>query len=119
MQQTIELNGKSISISISAKAQHELGRRQSRLCAEMELYFSCLIRKQVRFKEAAACDNGVDVTDRLTVSFHPVMTEVCGKDFEGDAPPLTDFPIHNIKPYTPKWLSIDFKKGQWRGEFGY
>ena len=119
MNQTIQINGKQVNVTVSNSALQELQRRQSPLCAEMELYFSCLIRKKVRFMETSACKDSVSVSEQLAVSFHPVMTQICGKDFDGEEPPLTDFPIQNPKPYVPKWLSIDFRRGQWCGEFGY
>lgn len=119
MGEKVDLDGKQLTVNISGAAQQELGRRQAPLCAEMELYFSCLIRKKVRFKESGECNNGVVVGEQLQVAFRPVMTKVCGKDFEGDEPPLTDFPIANPKPYVPKWLSIDFRSGEWVGDFGY
>jgi hypothetical protein len=88
----------------------------------MELYFSCLVRKQVRFHEAA--DNlpgeSVAVNDRLRVRFRPVMTQSCHVDeIAGEAPPLTDFPVVNPAAFVPHWLRIDYRNGQWQGEFGY
>ena len=32
---------------------------------------------------------------------------------------LTDFPIAKPEAYVPHWLRIDYRKGQWQGEFGY
>ena len=119
MSQQVELGGKQVTVNVSGSAQRQLDRRQTPLCAEMELYFSCLIRKKVRFRESEECSNSVVAGDQLQVAFRPVMTKICGKDFEGKEPPLTDFPIANPKPYVPKWLNIDFRGGEWVGEFGY
>lgn len=117
----VEIEGKPVAIVLSDAARNALGRRTSPLVAEMELYFSCLIRKQVRFYEKPPV-NSIPVTalnERLHIRFRPVMTKSCGKDYEGDEPPLTDFPIVNSRAYTPHWLHIDFRGGQWQGEFGY
>ncbi len=84
----------------------------------MELYFSCLIRYKVRFHERAD-DGAVVVNDKLWLRFRPVMTAQCGNDYDGDEPPLTDFPIVKPGAFTPHWLTIDYRRGQWQGEFGY
>lgn len=119
MHKIIEMEGKQIDVEITTEANSVLSHRDVPLLAEMELYFSCLIRKKVRFHERADAATSLSVTDKLKLSFHPVMTKVCGKDYEGDEPPLTDFPIHNVKPYIPSWVKIDFLSGRWHGEFGY
>jgi len=126
LQQSIEMDGRTVAIDLSKAASKALAQRSSPLLVEMELYFSCLIRKQVNFRDAAAIDNTGDNTpasvvlnEQLHVCFRPVMTRACGKDYEGDEPPLTDFPIVNAHAYVPRWLRIDYRKNQWQGEFGY
>ena len=101
---SIELLGKPVDVTLTEKARNALSRRTKPLTVEMELYFSCLIRKQVRFSDA---NNGTNekaslearLNDRMRIRFRPVMTMACGKDYEGDEPPLTDFPITNTKAY--------------------
>lgn len=114
----ITIANKPLKLHLSQSAQQALASRSSPLFAEMELYFSCLIRFKVRFYEQASHGEGVPVSDKLIVNFRPVMTETCGKDYEGDEPPVTDFPIVKPDAFVPKWLRIDFEHGQWHGEFG-
>ena len=118
MDKKIELLGRKITVSLSRAAIEALSNRESTLVAEMELYFSCLIRKQVRFKDNVEGDL-INVSDKLAVRFRPVMTKTCGLDYEGDEPPLTDFPIQKPEAFVPHWLKIDFKKEEWVGEFGF
>ena len=118
MEKQIQIQSKTVTVSLSNAAEKALASRQSTLVAEMELYFSCLIRKQVRFKENLDGDV-INVTEKLAVRFRPVMTKVCGTDYEGDEPPLTDFPNKKPEAFIPHWLKIDFKKGEWVGEFGF
>jgi len=118
MTQQIDFHGKTITLTLSPAAEQALRKRDTPLLAEMELYFSCLIRKAVRFGDTIA-DGVVKVNDTLALSFRPVMTQHCGTDYNGDEPPLTDFPITEAQRYTPHWLKIDYKNGQWHGEFGY
>lgn len=118
MRNIIVLDGKNIVITVSASAEKELSTRNTPLLAEMELYFSCLIRKAVRFHNTVE-NNDVCVSDKLAVRFRPVMTRKCEVSKDGSAPALTDFPIEHGERYIPHWLKIDFKKGQWSGDFGY
>jgi len=116
----VEIGGRTVNIDLSNAAERELEQRSTPLLAEMELYFSCLIRKQVRFRDLADEPDIVSADEHLSVRFRPVMTAACKVgDYEGDEPPLTDFPITRPDSYIPKWLHIDFKKGKWVGEFGY
>ena len=125
---TAEISSKTVHIEISDRAIQALQKRQSPLIIEMELYFSCLIRKALRFKDVASIDqaanrdnnaNTVRVTDNLFLSFRPVMTEVCKVTPGVAAPPVTDFPIAKIAPYVPKWVNVDYQQSGWSGEFGY
>jgi hypothetical protein len=126
-QQSVEIDGRTVAVTLSNNALKALAQRSTPLLAEMELYFSCLIRKQVRFRDAIVEEQGGDkntpttvtLDEQLQIRFRPVMTRVCGKDYEGDEPPLTDFPIVKAQAYVPRWLHIDYRKNQWQGEFGY
>ena len=124
----IEIMGKPIQVLISRNAKQQLKNRISPLFVEMELYFSCLLRKQLRVRESmdhASCDNinsefSTQLSDNLHISFRPVMTKSCSiSSCEGDKPPISDFPIEKPQSYVPKWLKLDFKKGKWCGDFGY
>ncbi len=114
----VELANKPLKLHLSTAAQRALAARTTPLYAEMELYFSCLIRYKVRFYETPLHGAGVPVSDKLIVNFRPVMTKACGKDYEGDEPPLTDFPIVRQDAFVPKWMRIDFRHGKWQGDFG-
>ena len=127
-EQNIEMMGKKIKVEISAKAERELNSREAPLFVEMELYFSCLLRKQIRIHEEMRHGPGekadgefsVQSIDNLHISFRPVMTKSCSvSSCEGDKPPLSDFPIEKPRSYIPKWLTLDFRKGKWCGDFGY
>lgn len=120
MKHEATIGNRTVNIQLTRAAEQELGNRQQPLLAEMELYFSCLIRKQVRFRDLGDETDTVSAGEHLEVRFRPVMTAACKVgEYEGDEPPLTDFPITRPDSYIPKWLRIDFKGGKWVGEFGY
>lgn len=115
---SITFSDKPLEIRLSPAAERALAARATPLLAEMELLFSCLIRKRVLFSDLSGAE-ATTVDHRLWVRFRPVMTRVCAVVDVGGAPPLDDFPIADPRPYVPRWLSIDFRKGAWQGEFGY
>jgi len=119
MHNQIEIAGHRVDVDLTHAAQKALAQQEKAVIAEMELYFSCLIRKKVRFYDSLDEDEIVYVNNKLGVSFRPVMTKVCGTNYEGDEPPVTDFPIHKPENFIPKWLKIDYCRGEWQGEFGF
>lgn len=115
---TIEILGKSVRVEWSEAAEKALKKLQTPLLVEMELLFSCLIRKAVRFRHDSRPESFVFVTPQLKVRFRPVMTKACRiSDLSGGETPLTDFPIKKPSAFVPKHLFIDNRRGQWVGEF--
>jgi hypothetical protein len=117
MQATVHIMGKPVRVEWSAAADRQLRTLSEPLPVEMELYFSCLIRKMVRFGRDAEAKEFVAVSPQLKVGFRPIMTKACNvRDFE-DEPPVEDFPIVKPGAFVPKRLTIDFNEGHWAGEF--
>ncbi len=114
---SVHLANRDLKLCLSTAA---LAERGTPLVVEMELYFSCLIRKRVRFLSAPHPDAfGATADDRLTVCFRPVMTRTCAlSDVEGQ-PELEAFPIQRPEVFLPKWLALDIHRGAWSGEFSF
>lgn len=121
MKRIVELEVRFNNVDLTNAAERALKILSAPLKLEMELYFSCLIRKRVPVRETLASDYCVQVNDKLEIGFRPVMTRACGvtDTDESGKPPLTDFPIAKPECYIPHCLTLDFRKGQWLGEFGY
>lgn len=120
----VEMLGKQIQVEISKHAERQLADRKTPLFVEMELYFSCLLRKEIRIRETLRErldeEFSAQFSELLHISFRPVMTKSCSvSSCAGEKPPLSDFPIERPQSYIPKWLKLDFKKGEWCGDFGY
>jgi len=116
---SVEILGKKILVEWTALAEKEMEALASPLQVEMELYFSCLIRKAVRFNQGAALHHGVSVTSKMIVGFRPIVTKACKVSDIGDdeEPPVEDFKLTKPEAFVPKKLFVDFKRGQWVGEF--
>ena len=113
----ITLHDKPLEIRLTRAAEKALALRDTPLVAEMELLFSCLLRKRVHFGESA--EQTTPVSDRLAVRFRPIMTRRCSVAEGGAHPPSESFPLENPRPYVPNWLTIDYRRGEWVGNFGY
>lgn len=119
MQATAEILGKKIQVEWSSAADKAMSALSAPLLVEMELYFSCLIRKAVRFGHGEPGKYSVAVTPQLTLSFRPVVTKSCKVSEIGDdeEPPVADFQLTKPEAFVPKKIVLDFKRGQWIGEF--
>ena len=120
----VEMLGKQIQVEISKHAERQLTDRKTPLFVEMELYFSCLLRKEIRIRETLRErldeEFSAQFSELLHISFRPVMTKSCSvSSCACEKPPLSDFPIERPQSFIPKWLKLDFKKGEWCGDFGY
>lgn len=114
---------KRFELRISERASKALRLCPDPLEVEMELLFSCLIRKRVLFmKPHHPHAIHIPCADtRLRVRFRPVMTKVC---MMSDVVDVTNaevegFSMNRQHAFTPKWLCLDFKKGVWIGDFGW
>ena len=117
MKDSISIKGKMVNIETTRRAEKALQKRNAPLLAEMQLYFSCMVVKSVVFKETDF-KNTVAVSDSLHVDFRPVMRATCEFDQILETP-KTDMEVAHLENYVPKWLKIDYKRGDWIGEFGY
>ena len=120
MNQMVPLWGKSLKLTISERAQAQLDRRTEPLLLEMELYFSCLVRKRVYVREYIDAEDIASLNNKLSVRFRPVVTQSCAmREVVRDNPPVMDMPIVKPERYYPHWLTLDYRRGKWLAEFGY
>jgi len=117
---SVRLGERILSVSISDRAAQQLARREAPLHIEMELYFSCLIRKRVNFGELERpALSSAGFANNAVISFRPVMTRHCAvSEVEGE-PPVEDFPLTAAERFTPHWLRLDYRHGHWEGDFGF
>lgn len=118
------LYGRPVQVQLTRAARTAAAGLAAPLIVEMELYFSCLVRKAMRFHPADKAPPAGDgehapITDRLVLRFRPVTTEHCALPDDDSAPPLETMPVKRPQDFLPRWIEIDFRHGEWRGEFGY
>ena len=111
--------GKRLRVDIDSAAIKALEREEGPLYVELELYFSCLIRKRVLISRQVNKEKDyLRLSDRLYVAFSPVMTKACVID-DTLSPELVEFPIQKRDAFLPKWVKVRFKKSEFEGEFGF
>jgi hypothetical protein len=116
---TIQINGRAVSVAWSNAADHELAKRAQPLVVELELYFSCLVKKFVHFHETAPQRDTVAVNDKLAVFFRPVTSTACSfeiADRLGRQPEI-ELDTPNVRKIAPKRVEIDFVRGAWQGNY--
>lgn len=119
--ETLILAGRPLRINFSNAASKAVALLDRSLEIEMELYFSCLIRKRVYFRNDIKHEvfARTMLDENLGVSFRPVMTEACLVGDIEDEPGVEIFPLLKGDAFVPKWLTVDYRRGQWQGQFGY
>jgi len=121
---TVELNGRQMRIDISENAVMVLQNADTPpLLVELELYFSCLVRKQIRFtslvQKPAADSRCTHVLHGLYASFRAICTAHCRIDETDGTPPTETLPVKEPGLFVPAWMKLDFRTGRWLGEYGF
>lgn len=117
----LTLGTRTVEMRLSDRARDRLEREPGPLDIEMELYFSCLLRKRVHFLTAPHANVAarVSLNDNVSVSFRPVMTRACSISEVIGEPEVETATLVRAAAFTPKWLALDYAQGRWAGEFGY
>lgn len=115
----VPLNGKPVVVEWSAAAHAALARRSQPLTLEMELYFSCLVKKFVHFHESVPERETVAVSDRLRICFRTVTSTACSMDVAqrlGRQPEL-ELDGDVVRKLAPRRVWIDHRRGAWAAEY--
>lgn len=119
LERELDWGGASLRLRLTPAAARALAARDRPLLVELELYFSCLIRKRVRFPASAGpAVLRARLAPSLEVAFRPVTGRHCRLDEAPGPPALEAFPLARVAAFRPRWLWLDCRRGRWRGEFG-
>lgn len=111
------LRGKPLAISWTARAERALAARDAPLIAEMQLYFSCVVKKRVLFHGRSELP-ATPVDERLQVLFRPVESTSCDPvEFARNFPVKRAFDSPAAQKLRPSALQLDYRNGSWVGEF--
>lgn len=115
----VQIHGKSVIIEWTPRAQAALAQRSHPLTVELELYFSCLVKKFVHFHEAVPERESVAVGDRLRLYFRAVTSTACTMDVAErlGRQPETELDSEAARKLAPKRVRLDHRRGAWTGEY--
>lgn len=117
----ITLNGRPVQVTITPAATQALTQRAEPLHVELELYFSCLVKKFVHFRTDSRGKATVPVGDKLLLYFRPVTSTACTWDVAerlGRQPEM-DIDCEALHHVAPKRVFIDYVDDQWRGSYEF
>jgi len=117
----VVINGRDVVVEWTAAAARELARRQAPLIVELELYFSCLVKKFVHFRDDSRGRPTVAASDKLHLYFRPVTSTACSLEvFEQlGHRPERDIDSKALRKIAPKRVAITHARGAWRGTFNW
>ena len=114
---TVLLRDKSLLVSWTKRADQALKKRTQPLIAEMQLYFSCVVKKRVLFHDDAS-EPSISVNPNLAIRFRAVPASSCSpEEFARNYPIDGEFDSQASKQMRPSQLNIDFKNQQWIANF--
>lgn len=113
----IAFNDNPLTIEWTKRADKALSQGSNNLIVEMQLYFSCVVKKRVLFTEQADFKT-IPVNDKLSIAFHPVEAASCDPiEFAKNFPAKREFDSVSAKKMRPRTLQFDYKNNSWQGEF--
>jgi hypothetical protein len=115
----VSINGRPVAVEWSCAAAQALASRRVPLVVELELLFSCLVRKTVRFHDALPHGHRIAVTDALQLCFRPVTAEACSMELAErlGRQPVTPIDTPAARRLAPQRVRLDHARGRWQGEF--
>ncbi len=118
--QSLSIDGRVLELRWTGRAQRALECRREPLIVELQLLFSCVVKKRVLFHDRAPFER-VPVAGKIEIAFHPVASAACDPvEFARDYP--VDRSLDGVaarKMVLPNWVEIDYRRGAWEGRFGY
>ena len=117
--QTVRINQRDVDVCWTGRAEAALQSSQQPLIIELQLYFSCVVKKRVLFHRQVEFDTAT-VNNRLKLAFRPIASAVCDpQEFAMNHPLGKDLSRGVAGRMVPGRVEIDFRRGEWEGQFHY
>jgi hypothetical protein len=116
---SVVINGRNVAVEWTRAAADELARRPDPLIVELDLYFSCLVKKFVHFRKDSRGKPTVAASDKLHLYFRPVTSTACSFEVAEHLGRQPEMELHTVTvgKIAPRQVSLDFARGAWRGSF--
>ena len=116
-EQTAWLHQRPIKICWTDGAERAFSGLTHPLYVELQLYFSCLIKKQILFHSAAPEQPFDRIHEKLYLCFSPVTSVACTLEEGKHGQPTQPVETTAVEKMLPSILMLDFRRGSWRGEY--
>ena len=117
--QTARINQRDVDVCWTVRAEAALQSSQHPLIVELQLYFSCVVKKRVLFHRQVEFDTTA-VDQKLALAFRPIASAVCDpREFALNHPVGKDLSQGVAERMVPRRVAIDFRQGEWEGQFHY
>ena len=118
--QSVRVNQREVEVSWTGRAERELQRRQQPLVVEMQLYFSCVVKKRVLFHQHFDQPDSIPVNEKIALLFQPIASAACDpEEFAASYPQGKNLSVGRAARMVPRRLEIDYRQESWVGQFHY
>ena len=118
-QKSVVINQRNVEVRWTDRAEKKLQLGSRPLIVELQLYFSCVVKKRVVFHQQAAFNSTV-VNDGLEIAFRPVASAACDpREFAASFPAGKNLAQGTAARMVPRIVEIDYRRGKWEGHFHY
>jgi hypothetical protein len=116
---SVTINRRNVEVRWTDRAEQILRLTRQPLIVELQLYFSCVVKKRVVFHQGAELSTTV-VSDRLEIAFQPVASAACDpREFAASFPTGKDLSQGMAARMVPRIVELDYRRGNWEGQFRY
>jgi len=117
--QVVQIGQHKVELRWTRRAERLLQLSSKPLIVELQLYFSCVVKKRVLFHHSADFAT-TRVNGRLEIAFRPIASAVCDpREFAANFPAGKDLSTGPAARMIPRSVEIDFRASRWEGRFAY
>lgn len=112
------LNHQTINILLTKRADQALSRLEHNMTIELQLYFSCMLKKRVLFHMQDVGFASEPISPKLNIAFRSVQSDNCNpEEFAAHHPQKKALDNPTINSMMPRELCIDYINNTWVGDF--
>ncbi len=113
----VHINRREVEITWTRRADTALHRLQQPLIIELQLYFSCVVKKRVLFHRQVDFET-IAVNGKIEIAFRAISSAVCNpKKFARDYPEGKNLSAGPASRMVPRVVEIDYRNDEWEGQF--
>lgn len=117
--QLVSVNQRKVEVKWTHRAERKLRQGRDKLIVELQLYFSCVVKKRVLFHNRVEFET-IKVNDNIEMAFRPIASKACDpREFAASYPQGKNLAQGVAAQMVPRKVEIDYRRGTWEGQFHY